>query len=171
MSFPPDILDTAATLLTACRASGTTLTAAESCTGGLVLGALTEIAGSSDVVDRGFVTYSNAAKQELLGVPAAILAAHGAVSEATAAAMARGALERARTGLAIAVTGIAGPGGATPTKPVGRVHIAVASPRALSHERLDLGDIGRAAVREESVRRALALALRALERDQAGRAP
>jgi len=102
------------------------LATAESCTGGLIAATLTEIAGSSDVVERGFVTYSNEAKADLLGVSQAVLAQHGAVSEPVARAMAEGALARSRAALSIAVTGIAGPGGATPTKPVGLVHLAVA---------------------------------------------
>ena len=112
-------------VLAACRARQWTVATAESCTGGLVAGALTEIAGSSDVVDRGFITYSNAAKMALLGVPDATLAAHGAVSRQTAEAMARGTLGNADADLAVAVTGIAGPGGGTPEKPVGTVCIAV----------------------------------------------
>ncbi len=103
------------------RAAGRMVATAESCTGGLVAAALTEIAGSSDVVDRGFVTYSNQAKMEMLGVPAAVLAAHGAVSEATAMAMAAGALAHSRADAAVAITGIAGPGGGSAEKPVGMV--------------------------------------------------
>jgi len=99
---------------------------AESCTGGLIAASLTEIAGSSDVVDRGFVTYSNEAKTDLLGVPADLIATHGAVSEEVARAMAQGAIARSKANVAAAVTGIAGPKGGTPTKPVGLVHLAVA---------------------------------------------
>ena len=109
-----------------CRRAGVAIVTAESCTGGLVAAALTAIAGSSDVFERGFVTYSNAAKTELLGVPAALLARVGAVSEEVAIAMAQGALERTPTQIAVAVTGIAGPGGGSPSKPVGLVHLAVA---------------------------------------------
>src|SRR5262252_10402996 len=105
-------------VLAACRRKGMKLATAESCTGGLVAAALTAIAGSSDVLERGFVTYSNEAKSELLGVPPEIIAAHGAVSAETAAAMAEGAVARAPVDLAISITGIAGPGGATPSKPV-----------------------------------------------------
>ena len=112
--------------MSAARAS-LKIATAESCTGGLVAGALTEIAGSSDVVDRGFVTYSNEAKHEMLGVPVATLEQHGAVSRETAEAMARGALGRATADLAVAITGIAGPGGGSPEKPVGLVHFAAAS--------------------------------------------
>ncbi len=102
------------------------LAAAESCTGGMIAAALTEIAGSSDVVERGFVVYSNDAKTEMLGVPAGLIARHGAVSEEVARAMAEGAIAKSRAEITVAVTGIAGPGGATQTKPVGLVHLAVA---------------------------------------------
>lgn len=112
------------------------LATAESCTGGLIAAALTEIAGSSDVVERGFVVYSNEAKVDLLGVPAEVIARHGAVSEQAARAMAEGAIARSRADIAVAVTGIAGPGGATPTKPVGLVHLAVANRNGeVVHER------------------------------------
>jgi nicotinamide-nucleotide amidase len=116
--FGAETLTLAQAVLDACRARQWRLATAESCTGGLVAGALTAIAGSSDVIERGFVTYSNEAKSELLGVPPETIAAHGAISAETAAAMARGALARAPVDLAVSVTGIAGPGGATPTKPV-----------------------------------------------------
>jgi nicotinamide-nucleotide amidase len=109
-----------------CRRAGLAIATAESCTGGLVAAALTAIAGSSDVFERGFVTYSNAAKMDLLGVPEALLATVGAVSEEVAVAMAKGALERAPVQIAVAVTGIAGPGGGSPSKPVGLVHLAIA---------------------------------------------
>jgi nicotinamide-nucleotide amidase len=112
------------------------LATAESCTGGLIAAALTEIAGSSDVVERGFVVYSNEAKSELLGVDAGLIARHGAVSEEVARAMAEGAIRRSHAEIAVAVTGIAGPGGATPSKPVGLVHLAVARRSAPTvHER------------------------------------
>jgi len=163
MTFPAHVLALAHHVLAAARARGFTLATAESCTGGLIAGALTEIPGSSDVVDRGFVTYSNAAKTALLGVPDALIGRAGAVSEEVARAMAEGARARAGAGLAIAVTGIAGPGGATATKPVGRVHVACASADATLHVKLDLGDIGRAEVRLATVERALELALEALE--------
>jgi nicotinamide-nucleotide amidase len=152
----PDLEARAAELLRALRANGWTCATAESCTGGLVAGAITAIAGSSDVFERGFVTYSNAAKTELLGVPAATIEAQGAVSEATAQAMAEGALARSAAQVAVAVTGIAGPGGGTPDKPVGTVCFAWArrggATRAETH-RLP-GD--RTAVRRESVGIALA---------------
>jgi len=124
---PERVLASAAEVLEACRRRGLHIVTAESCTGGLVAGALTEIAGSSDVFERGLVTYSNEAKTELLGVPAALIASEGAVSEAVARAMAEGALARVRAaGLAVAITGIAGPGGGTPGKPVGLVFLAAA---------------------------------------------
>jgi nicotinamide-nucleotide amidase len=140
------------------RARGLKIATAESCTGGLVAGALTEIAGSSDVVDRGFVTYSNAAKEAMLGVPAATLKRYGAVSTETAVAMAAGALKNSKADITVAITGIAGPGGGSPQKPVGLVHFAAASRdgRQLAlHRRF--GKIGRRRVRERSVVQALAL--------------
>jgi nicotinamide-nucleotide amidase len=121
-----DLEPQAADLLQHLKERKLTLATAESCTGGLIAATLTEISGSSDVVERGFVTYSNEAKTELLGVPMPLIATHGAVSEPVARAMAEGALAASRAQLAVAVTGIAGPGGATPTKPVGLVHLAVA---------------------------------------------
>lgn len=164
MTFTPQIQSLAEHLLALCRARRLMLATAESCTGGLIAGALTEIAGSSDVVDRGFVTYSNAAKVAMLGVPETVLAAHGAVSEPTARAMARGALSHSLASLSIAVTGIAGPGGGSPGKPVGLVHLAVADKSGqVDHERLELGDIGRSAVREVTVERALKRAIRLVE--------
>src|SRR6516165_432885 len=143
-------------LLDLCRMRKLTIATAESCTGGLVAGALTDIPGSSDVIDRAFVTYSNEAKRVMLGVKATTLAAFGAVSKETATAMAVGALERAGVDLAVAITGIAGPGGATPGKPVGLVHFAVAARdgRILIRE-LRFGAIGRTTVRERSVVEAL----------------
>jgi nicotinamide-nucleotide amidase len=124
--FDPETLALAETVLTLCRARSWRLATAESCTGGLVAAALTAIAGSSDVVERGFFAYSNNAKREMLGVSEETIAAHGAVSAETAAAMARGAIAQARVDLAVSVTGIAGPGGGTPQKPVGIVYLGVA---------------------------------------------
>jgi len=148
----------AVALLDLCKAKGLMVATAESCTGGLVAGALTDIAGSSAVVDRGFVTYTNAAKERMLGVSAATLQAHGAVSRQTAEAMARGALGNADADLTVAITGIAGPGGGTPEKPVGLVHFAAASRSgALMHRERRYGDIGRAEVRRRSVLEALAM--------------
>ena len=154
-----DALHAAATdVLETCRTRGLTLATAESCTGGLVAGALTDIAGSSDVVDRGFVTYSNDAKQQMLGVPAETLKTFGAVSKQTAAAMALGALSRAEVDLAVAITGIAGPGGGSRDKPVGLVHFAVAArDGSLAHAEMHYGDIGRLPVRHKSVLQALAM--------------
>jgi len=153
-----DLHAAASAVLTICRERGLTLATAESCTGGLVAGALTDIAGSSDVVDRGFVTYSNEAKQEMLGVSAATLKKFGAVSRETAEAMVRGALSHADVDLAVAITGVAGPGGGSKDKPVGLVHFAVASRGgALTHKEMRYGDIGRLQVRHQSVRQALAM--------------
>lgn len=122
----PILTAKAEAVLIACRRRGWTVATAESCTGGLVAGALTAIPGSSDVVDRGFVTYSNAAKMAMLGVPPETLEAHGAVSAQTAEAMARGALAAAGTALAVSITGVAGPGGGSAEKPVGLVHFGCA---------------------------------------------
>jgi nicotinamide-nucleotide amidase len=160
-------------LLALARARGLMIATAESCTGGLVAGALTEIPGSSDVVERGFVTYSNDAKHEMLGVPLATLRKFGAVSRETAEAMARGALKKSRAHLAVSITGIAGPGGATPGKPVGLVHFAAAARGGrLIHRARKYGDIGRRKVRRKSVDEALAmletLARGTLPRGQAG---
>ncbi len=139
----------------ALQARGWCAATAESCTGGLVAAAITDVAGSSGWFDRGFVTYSNEAKQEALGVPAATLAAHGAVSEPTARAMAEGALARSRADVAVAITGIAGPGGATPGKPVGTVCLAWAE-RAGETRAATFRFAGdRAAVRAASVGAAL----------------
>ena len=148
----------AARLLELCRARGLKIATAESCTGGLVAGALTEIAGSSDVVDRGFVTYSNEAKEAMLDVPAATLKRHGAVSAQTAAAMAAGALKHSLADMSVAITGIAGPGGGTKEKPVGLVYFAAASRdgRRIEKSRR-YGKIGRRRLRERSVAEALEL--------------
>lgn len=125
-SLPAPLLAAARDLLAACRKAGMMLATAESCTGGLIGAALTAVPGSSDVVERGFITYSNDAKQALLGVPAGMLARHGAVSEPVARAMAEGALAHSLADVSLAVTGIAGPSGGTAEKPVGLVHIAAA---------------------------------------------
>jgi nicotinamide-nucleotide amidase len=140
------------------RAKSLRIATAESCTGGLVISALTDIPGSSDVVDRGFITYSNAAKETMLGVPSTTLLAHGAVSRETAEAMACGALSQSGADLAVAVTGVAGPGGGTAGKPVGLVHFAAArreGPLILRERRF--GDIGRAEIRRLAVIEALAM--------------
>jgi nicotinamide-nucleotide amidase len=161
--MPLDRLTEDATrLLEECRQAGVKLATAESCTGGLIAATLTAIAGSSDVVERGFVTYSNEAKSELLGVAAAVIERHGAVSEAVALAMAEGALSRSRADIAVSVTGIAGPGGATLAKPVGLVHLGCARrgrATVLEH-RILAGD--RSAVRDQSVVLAFGLIRRQL---------
>ncbi|HEX8167047.1 MAG TPA: CinA family protein [Beijerinckiaceae bacterium] len=156
--FSPTLLERAAALLDAYRAKGLRIVTAESCTGGLVAGLLTEIAGSSDVVERGFVTYSNAAKTDLVGVPAALIAAHGAVSEPVARAMAEGALSRADAQIAVSITGIAGPGGATAAKPVGLVHFGLAAQgQATRHVERRYGDLGRSPIRLAAVADTVAL--------------
>ena len=148
----------AATLLDLCKARKLMLATAESCTGGLVAGALTDIAGSSAVVDRGFVTYTNEAKEQMLDVPRETLDRHGAVSRETAEAMARGALAHSRADIAVAITGIAGPSGGSAAKPVGLVHFAAATRGgALAQEEKRYGEIGRAEVRRQSVLQALAM--------------
>jgi nicotinamide-nucleotide amidase len=139
----------------ALRARGRSLATAESCTGGLIAAACTSVAGSSDWFERGFVSYSNEAKQELLGVPAALIAQHGAVSEPVARAMVAGALAHARAQVAVAVTGIAGPGGGTPEKPVGTVWLAWGDAATVQAQRLQL-DGDRAAIRRQTVEAALA---------------
>ena len=153
-----DVHERAAHLLDRCRQAGLKLTTAESCTGGLLSAALTDIAGSSDVFDRGFVTYSNDAKMDMLGVSETILTSHGAVSEETVRAMAVGALSESGADLAVAVTGIAGPGGGSDDKPVGLVHIAAAHRSGdIVHQKNLFGDIGRSAIRHASLIKALDL--------------
>ena len=155
----------AAQVLQACAARGWMLATAESCTGGMVAAALTDIPGSSSVVERGFVTYSDAAKAECLGVPTALIEADGAVSEAVARAMATGALAHSRADLAVSVTGIAGPGGGSAGKPEGLVHFACArSGGATTHSRVEFGALGRDRVRTASVRQALEMLLAAAQR-------
>ena len=165
--FDPVLLERVTHLLVQLRAAKLTLGTAESCTGGLIAGLFTEIAGSSDVVDRGFVTYSNEAKTELLGVPAALIAAKGAVSRDVAIAMAEGALARIKSGIGgavtVSVTGVAGPGGGSAEKPVGLVHLAVArTGHATRHRECRFGDIGRTGVRMATVAAALELVAQAL---------
>ena len=144
-------------LLASCRQKNILLSTAESCTGGLIIGLLTEIAGSSDVVDRGFVTYSNDAKSQLLGVSSETLEQYGAVSMQAVKEMALGAMKNSKANAAIAVSGIAGPGGGSTDKPVGLVHLAVTYNDKLIHHELRLGDIGRANVRLETIDKALDL--------------
>jgi len=152
------LLTAAKHLLDLCRRRGLRIATAESCTGGLVAGVLTEIAGASDVVERGFVVYSNAAKESMLGVPPSTLKRYGAVSAETAIAMAAGALKNSEADISVAITGIAGPGGGTKQKPVGLVHFAAASRngKPIARRRL-FGKIGRRRVRERSVAEALEL--------------
>jgi nicotinamide-nucleotide amidase len=150
------LIEQATALLDLCRRKKLRIATAESCTGGLIAATLTEIPGSSDVVERGFVTYSNAAKQTMLAVPAAMIGQFGEVSRETAEAMAIGALANSMAELAVSVTGIAGPGGARPGKPVGLVHFAAAAKRgSLVHREKRFGDIGRSQVRHASVAEAL----------------
>ncbi len=151
----------AADILTAARAQGLMIATAESCTGGMISAALSAVAGSSDVFDRGFVTYSNAAKQEMLGIRAATLAAHGAVSEEIASEMALGALKNSQAALAVSVTGIAGPGGSE-HKPEGRVCFGLATRTGVATETVEFGALGRDRVRAAATEHALALLLAAL---------
>jgi len=160
------ILNAAARLLDECRRRGLKLATAESCTGGLVAATLTAIAGSSDVVERGFVTYSNAAKTELLGVPAGLIAEVGAVSEAVAARMAEGALARSAADLAVSVTGVAGPGGGSAEKPVGLVWFGVAGRGRPTRTARHLFGGDRGEIRRRSV--AVALDLLSESAEQAG---
>jgi len=156
--FAPAMLGQAGEILALARAKNMRIAAAESCTGGLIAGLLTAIAGSSDVFERGFVTYSNEAKEDLLGVPTDLIHRHGAVSHPVAVAMADGALKHSLAQLAVAVTGIAGPGGGTAQKPVGLVYVATAMLGGETQTReLRLGDIGRDAVRLATVEAALAM--------------
>ena len=156
--FEEALIHRARLLLDDFRQRQWTLATAESCTGGLVAGLLTEVAGSSDVVERGFVTYSNRAKSDLLGVPGDMIADFGAVSEPVARAMAEGALEESRANIAVSITGVAGPGGGTRFKPVGLVHFATATENGpVKHERHEFGDLGRTAVRLAAVEVALTM--------------
>jgi nicotinamide-nucleotide amidase len=156
--FSPPLLSLAQTVLAEAREKALRIATAESCTGGLIAALLTEIPGSSDVLERGFVVYSNRAKSDLLGVPGDLIADQGAVSEPVARAMAEGAVENSNAQMAIAVTGIAGPGGGTKLKPVGLVHIAAAREgHSILHEAHRFGDIGRSEIRLQSVEAALKL--------------
>jgi len=153
----PDLLQAATSLLSECRTRGLKVATAESCTGGLISAVLTEIAGSSDVVDRGFVTYSNDAKSDMLGVPPELIEANGAVSGPVAASMATGALKRSKAALTIAVTGVAGPGGGSESKPVGTVWfgMSVRGGPTMTERQVFPGD--RCAVRQATVAHALAM--------------
>ena len=157
--FPDDIRQLASRVVTAAVAKDILVVTAESCTGGLVSAALTAIPGSSAALDRGWVTYSNAAKSDLLGVPVALLETHGAVSEPVARAMAEGALAPSGANVSVSVTGVAGPGGGTRDKPVGLVHFAAAGPAGTIHVEHRFGDLGRDHIRLESTRVALGLLL------------
>jgi nicotinamide-nucleotide amidase len=161
MTFDPATLKLAEAVLAANRGAGKTVALAESCTGGLVAGALTEIAGSSDVLDRGWVTYSNEAKTEMLGVSTEILDTFGAVSIAVAWAMAQGALARSNADVAVAITGVAGPAGGSDRKPVGTVVFARArrgaDPKEIVADQHQFGDLGRSEIRLQAVRCALEL--------------
>lgn len=160
--IPHALVAQAEGLLAGCRAAGIMVATAESCTGGLIAGALTAVAGSSDVVDRGFVTYSNAAKTEMLGVDPGLIEAHGAVSAPVAAAMAEGALARSAAGLTVSVTGVAGPGGGAPGKPVGLVWFGLARRGAATRTQSRVFPGDRASVRTQTVALALALMADAL---------
>lgn len=164
--FPPDIEALAQRIITEFTARGYMVSTAESCTGGLIAGALTEVAGSSAVVDRGFVTYSNDAKMDMIGVNEATLRTFGAVSKETALQMAHGALFRSRASFSVAVTGIAGPGGGSAEKPVGLVHLAAKSRVGrILHAEMRYGDIGREKVRISTVKTVLELLLELSQTD------
>jgi nicotinamide-nucleotide amidase len=156
--FPRPLVQRAELLLADCRDAKIKIATAESCTGGLIAALLTEIPGSSDVVERGFVTYSNEAKRDSLGVPGDLIADFGAVSEPVARAMAEGALNNSRAQISVSVTGVAGPGGGSALKPVGLVHFGAARRgRNIIHEMQRFGDIGREEIRLKSVEFALEL--------------
>jgi nicotinamide-nucleotide amidase len=167
--FPPELLAKAHNVLGVLGAAGLKLTTAESCTGGLIAGLLTEIPGSSAVVERGFVTYSNEAKTEVLGIDPELIARHGAVSAQVALAMAEGALCHSAAQISVSVTGVAGPGGGTVLKPIGLVHLAVAQTgRTTVDQTCTFGDIGRQAIRLASVSTALDMVVAAVASRQHG---
>jgi nicotinamide-nucleotide amidase len=161
--FPTDLIEKTERLLAICRATKLKLASAESCTGGLVGGLITAIAGSSDVFERGFITYSNEAKRDCLGVPEAMLRTYGAVSEEVARAMAEGALAHSEADIAVAITGIAGPGGGSRDKPVGLVHFACGRSGGVITRTEKFGDRGRAEVRLVSVVTAIDLLMEAAQ--------
>jgi nicotinamide-nucleotide amidase len=163
MNPSPALAARAERLLSACRDNKIKIATAESCTGGLIAGCLTAVAGSSDVVERGFVTYSNEAKTEMLGVPGELILRVGAVSEEVSRAMAEGALEHSRAQLALAVTGIAGPGGGTEEKPVGLVHLSCARQGGATRHLRRMFEGDRDAVRTAAVETALDMALEAIK--------
>ena len=160
--LPSSILHDAESLLAACRSRGIMLATAESCTGGLIAAALTAIAGASDVVDRGFVTYSNEAKNEMIGVPMPLIEAHGAVSEEVARAMAEGTLVRSRAAIAVSVTGVAGPGGGSLKKPVGLVCFGLARTGTPARSELHVFPGDRSAIRAAAVAHAFTMIRAAL---------
>jgi len=169
--FDETLRERARRLLAACAERGVRIATAESCTGGLIAALLTDIPGSSSVFERGFVTYSNPAKTDLLGVPATLVAAEGAVSRAVALAMAEGALQAAGVEVAVSVTGVAGPGGGSDAKPIGLVHFGLAVRGAPTMHRVErYGDLGRSAVRTAAVGTALDLLAQAASTPQAGAA-
>ena len=165
--FDEEITKAVVALLEVCKAKKLTVTTAESCTGGLVAAAISEVSGSSLVLDRGYVTYSNEAKQQMLGVTPATIDVYGAVSTECAEEMAKGALAHAQVGLAVSITGIAGPTGAVPGKPIGLVYFCAASRsgRVIAHDR-KFGDIGRGKVRRASVLQALAMLTELAEKEE-----
>lgn len=164
--FSDDLQSLAREVIEGCRRRGWMVATAESCTGGLIAACLTEIAGSSVAVDRGFVTYHNDAKRDVLGVAQSLLDRVGAVSEEVARAMAEGALNASQATVAVSCTGVAGPGGGSPDKPVGLVHMAVARRGgATRHQRMTYGEIGRDAVREKTVRDALGMVMDAIREE------
>ncbi|MTI45756.1 nicotinamide-nucleotide amidase [Roseibium hamelinense] len=159
------LLARAETVIQACNSRGLMLATAESCTGGLITGLLTEISGSSSVVDRGFTTYSNEAKHEILNVPEPLLAEFGAVSAPVAKAMAEGALKNARADIAVAVTGIAGPGGGSAEKPVGTVHFGLAAKNGRAHHaHYVFSDLDRQGVRAATINTAFTMILKELDK-------
>ena len=161
MTAAPDLAPTVRQLAAALQQRGWLMATAESCTGGLIAGALTEVPGSSDGFDRGFVTYSNAAKMQMLGVPAATLTTYGAVSRQTAEAMAQGAAAHAQATVAVSVTGVAGPGG-TENKPEGRVCFGIADEHGTRTETVDFGPLGRDGVRRATTAHALRMMIEEL---------
>ncbi|MGI9405979.1 MAG: CinA family protein [Hyphomicrobiaceae bacterium] len=155
--FPADLIRAAEVLSERLRSAGLVLATAESCTGGLIAGLLTELPGSSDILDRGFVTYSNEAKHEMIGVPADMIGQYGAVSREIAEAMAHGAIAHSNGTVSVAVTGVAGPGGGTADKPVGLVHIAAVHGTVLKHRECRFGDTDRQKIRLDTIAVALEL--------------
>ena len=167
MSLFPSLTARAEQLLAACRNNNIKIATAESCTGGLIAGCLTAVAGSSDVVERGFITYSNEAKSEMLGVPAELILRVGAVSEEVSRAMAEGALEHSRAQLTVAVTGVAGPGGGTAEKPIGLVHLSCSRKDGATRHERHMYEGDRDAVRWATVEAAVDMALPAIKAETA----